>query len=111
MAGTIVLELITFLLALPVIWRVDGGEHFTGLNMAVLIAFCVVLVALAGLQKRPWALWVDLGIHIVPIAGFLIHPSIGVMGLIYLLVWGYIAYLRKNLLERMKRGLLPTQHT
>ena len=33
------------------------------------------------------------------------------MALIFIAVWMYILVLRKNLLERMKRGLLTTQHT
>ena len=64
---------------------------------------------LAGVQGRPWAIWANLGIQLVLIAGWLVHGAIGFIGVIFLAVWLLIAYLRAEVLRRQKRGLLPGQ--
>ncbi len=111
MAGTLIMEFITFLLVLPVVARVDEGAYNTPFNIISVIVFCVALLVMSFLQGKSWALGVDLFLQIVAIIGFIVHPAMGVMGIVFALVWAYIVYLRKNLIERMKRGLLTTQHT
>ena len=74
MAGTLILEAIVVLLALPVVAATDGG--LTAVTGTYLIGLAVVLILLAGLQGRPWAIWVNLGIQLVLIAGwFVSEPS------------------------------------
>jgi biotin transporter BioY len=107
MAGTLILEAIVVLLALPVVARVDGG--LTALRGGYLIGFAVVLVLLTGVQGRPWAIWVNLAMQLVLIAGVVVHGAIGFIGAIFLAVWALIAYLRAEVLRRQKRGLLPGQ--
>jgi Protein of unknown function (DUF4233) len=107
MAATLVLEAIVVLLALPVVAVVGGG-----LNAATgtyLIGLAAVLVVLCGFQGRPWAIWVNVGLQLVLVAGFVVHPSIGVIGAIFAAVWSLIVYLRGEVLRRQKRGLLPGQ--
>jgi biotin transporter BioY len=107
MAGTLILEAIVVLLALPVVARADGG--LTVFSGGYLIGFAVVLVLLAGVQGRPWAIWVNLALQFVLIAGFVVHGAIGFIGAVFLAVWAFIAYLRAEVLRRQKRGLLPGQ--
>jgi hypothetical protein len=45
------------------------------------------------------------------VAGFFIYPVIGVMGLLFGVVWGVIAYLRAEVLRRQRLGLLPGQQS
>ena len=42
--------------------------------------------------------------------GFLIYPAIGFIGVLFVVVWGVIAYLRNEMLRRQWLGLLPGQH-
>jgi biotin transporter BioY len=107
MAGTLILEAIVVLLALPVVASADGG--LTLLTGGYLIGFAVVLLLLTGLQGRPWAIWVNLAMQAVLIAGWLVHGAVGFIGLIFLAVWLLIAYLRAEVLRRQKHGLLPGQ--
>lgn len=107
MAGTLILEMITVLLALPVVSAVGGG--LTPLSTAYLVGFAVLLGLLAGMQGRPWAIWVNLGVQLILIAGFLIYAPVGFMGVLFLVVWGVIAYLRHEVLRRQRLGLLPGQ--
>jgi len=107
MAGTLILEAIVVLLALPVVGAVGGG--LTPSSTVCLVGFAVLLVLMAGIQGRPWALWANLGVQVLPIAGWLIYPGVGFIGLLFTVVWLLIAYLRGEVLRRQRRGLLPGQ--
>lgn len=107
MAGTLILEIITVLLALPVVATVGGG--LTAWSTAYLVGFAVLLGLLAGMQGRPWAIWANLGVQLLLVVGFFIYPAIGFIGLLFLVVWGVIAYLRNEMLRRQRLGLLPGQ--
>jgi len=109
MAGTLILELITVLLALPVVGAVGGG--LTAWSMSYLVGFAILLGLLAGVQGRPWAIWANLGVQLLLVGGFFIYPVIGVMGLVFGVVWGVIAYLRAEVLRRQRLGLLPGQQS
>ncbi|KAB7754118.1 MULTISPECIES: DUF4233 domain-containing protein [Mycobacteriaceae] len=107
MAGTLILEVIVVLLALPVVSVFHGG--LTPLSSGYLIGMAVVLALLSGMQGRPWALWVNIGMQFVLILGAFIDVTIGIVGIIFLLVWVLIAYLRSEVKRRQDRGLLPGQ--
>jgi hypothetical protein len=109
MAGTLILELITVLLALPVVGTAGGGQ--TAWSTSYLVGFAILLGLLAGVQGRPWAIWANLGVQLLLVAGFFIYPVIGVMGLLFGVVWGVIAYLRAEVLRRQRLGLLPGQQS
>ncbi|MGX9792521.1 DUF4233 domain-containing protein [Mycobacterium sp. MMS18-G62] len=107
MAGTLILEAIVVLLAIPVV--VVSHDGLTPLTGTYLIGMAVLLVVLAGVQGRPWAIWVNLGIQVVLIAGWAVHGAVGFIGVIFAGVWLLILYLRNEVLRRQKRGLLPGQ--
>ena len=107
MAGTLILEAIVVLLALPVVGVVGGG--LTGFSMAYLIGFAVLLLLMAGIQGRPWAIWANVGVQVALVAGWIIYPGVGFVGVVFLLVWLMIAYLRAEVLRRQRQGLLPGQ--
>ncbi|KMO83899.1 DUF4233 domain-containing protein [Mycolicibacterium chlorophenolicum] len=107
MAGTLILEAIVVLLALPVIGAVGGG--LTAASTAYVVGVAVVLILMAGVQRRPWAIWANVGVQLLLVAGWLIYPGVGFIGLLFLVVWLLIAYLRAEVLRRQKRGLLPGQ--
>jgi hypothetical protein len=107
MAGTLILEAIVVLLALPVVGSVGGG--LTAWSMGYLIGFAVLLVLLTGVQGRPGAIWINLGVQLILVAGFAIYPAVGFIGVLFLVVWGVIAYLRAEVLRRQRRGMLPGQ--
>jgi hypothetical protein len=66
-------------------------------------------VLLAGVQGRPYAIWLNLGVQLILVAGFAIYPAVGMVGLLFVVVWGILAYLRAEVLRRQRRGLLPGQ--
>lgn len=110
MAGAMVMEAITFYLVLTVILRVDNGAYWTTFNWVFVTAVATAMLILSFLQSKPWAIKANIGMQIVALTGFFIHPSMGVVAVLFAAVWWYIMFLRRNLIERMKRGLLTTQH-
>jgi hypothetical protein len=109
MAGTLILEAIVVLLALPVVSVSQGGLTWT--SGGYLIGMTGVLILLAGVQGRPWALKADLAAQVVLIAGVVIHPAVGFIGAVFAAVWLLLAYLRAEVKRRQDRGLLPGQQS
>ena len=107
MAGTLIMEIITVLLALPVVSAVGGG--LTVGSTTFLVGFAVLLALLAGLQGRPWAIWANLGVQPLLVLGFFIYPAVGFIGVLFIVVWAIIAYFRAEVLRRQRLGLLPGQ--
>ena len=92
MAATLILEAIVVLLAIPVVGAVGGG--LSPASLGYLIGLATLLILLTGLQRRPWAIWLNVGAQAVLLAGFAIYPGVGFIGLLFTGVWLLIAYLR-----------------
>ena len=102
MAATLILEAIVVLLALPVVGAVGGG--LTPLSLGYLIGLAVLLILLAGLQRKPWAIWVNLAVQVVPLAGFALYPGVGFIGVLFTALWALIAYFRAEVRRRQQDG-------
>ncbi|GGK63964.1 hypothetical protein GCM10011591_40320 [Nocardia camponoti] len=107
MAGTLILEAIVVLLALPVVAAVGGGV--TWLSGTYLVVLAILMVLGAGLQRKPWAIPYNLGLQVLLLAGTFIHIAIGVTALVFIAVWAFILVLRADVRRRMDAGLLPSQ--
>ena len=105
MAGTLILEAIVVLLALPVVVAV--GRRADAVTASYLIGVAVLLVLLAGLQGRSWAIWANLGMQLLLIAGWVVIRASASSALLFAGVWLLMVYLRAEVLRRQKRGLLP----
>jgi len=107
MAGTLVLEAIVVLLALPIVADLGGG--ITWVSGIYLVGLALVMILGAGLQGRSWAVSFNLGLQVLVLLGGFFHLSILVVGVLFLLVWAFILILRGELKRRMDQGLLPSQ--
>jgi hypothetical protein len=107
MAGTLILEAIVVLLALPVVGAVGGG--LTAVSTGYVIGVAVLLVLMSGVQGRPWAIWANVAVQLLLIAGWFIYAGVGFIGVLFTIVWLLIAYLRAEVLRRQQRGQLPGQ--
>ena len=106
-AATLTLEAIVVALALLVLPKFGDGA--TPFGVTVISALAVAMVVAAGLQRRPWGLWLALALQAVMIACGLLVPALGVMGVVFALVWAGILLLRRDLAGKMARGELPSQ--
>ena len=85
-AGTLVMEAIAILLVLTVIARVDNGAYWTTFNWVYVTAVGVAMLLAAFVQSRPWAMSVNLVLQAFALIGFIVHPSMGIMALIFIAV-------------------------
>lgn len=110
MSGTLVMEAISIFLGLTVILKIDAGAYWTTPNwLAVTILGSLHVLAVFFVSK-PWAVKMILVLQALGLLMFFVHWSIGIIMLLFIGVWGFMLYLRSMLLERMRRGLLTTQH-
>lgn len=110
MAGILTMESISLFLVLTVILRIADGTYWTTPRWGYVTIVAGAHFILAFFMGKRWAyvvLWV---LQVLALAGSMVHISMGVVGLIFVIVWLYVFYLRNNLIERMKRGYLPSQH-
>ncbi|OSC41646.1 DUF4233 domain-containing protein [Mycobacterium decipiens] len=105
MAATLILEAIVVLLAIPVVGAVGGG--LSPVSLGYLIGLAVLLILLTGLQRRPWAIWANLCVQAVLLAGFAVYPGVGFIGVLFAALWVLIAYLRGEVRRRQEHGLPP----
>jgi hypothetical protein len=105
MAATLILEAIVVLLAIPVVGAVGGG--LSAASLGYLIGLAALLILLGGVQGRPWAIWVNLGVQVVVLAGFVVYPGVGFMGVLFTGLWLLIAYFRAEVRRRQEYGQTP----
>lgn len=102
MAGTLIMEAIVVALALPVIAKLGGGVSGTG--FVVVIVLAVAMVVASGLLRTGWGLPLALVLQVVMIATGLFQFTLGVLGVMFALIWGYILWLRHDLIKHLERG-------
>jgi hypothetical protein len=107
MAGTLVLEAIVVALALPVVAKLGGGlSTFSGTLVAVL---AVAMAVASGVQRRRWGLGLALALQVLMMASGFVVLALGVLGVVFALVWVYLLYIRAEVARRMAEGSLPSQ--
>jgi hypothetical protein len=99
-AGTLVMEAIVVGLALLVVNRIGGGLgapagwYTAGLALAMVVA--------AFVQRRSWGLGLALVLQVAMVVGWFAHPALGALGLLFLLVWGFLLYVRWAVARRQR---------
>jgi Protein of unknown function (DUF4233) len=91
-AGTLAMEAIVVGLALLVVDRIGGG--LGGLAGWYTAALALAMVVAACGQSRPWGLGLGLTLQVAMVAGWFAYPPLGALGMLFVLVWGYLLYVR-----------------
>ncbi|TWS25316.1 DUF4233 domain-containing protein [Tsukamurella sputi] len=107
LSGTLILEMIVILLALPVVIRLSPG--LSGLKVAYVLILAAACFAGCMVVKKSWAIPAFCAMQLAVIAGFFVHWGIGAVGIVFALVWAYIAYIERDVRKRMAEGRLPGQ--
>jgi hypothetical protein len=107
MAGALVLEAIVVALSLLVVGKLYGGLG-TGVG-AVVGVVIVVLVVACGLLRRRWVIALIVAAQLALIGCFVGSPAVGVVGVLFALIWGFLLWLRFDVARRMAAGRLPSQ--
>lgn len=107
MSATLMLEALVVLLALPVVAKLGSGlATWQGVLVGVL---ALALAVACAFVRRPWGKWVAVGLQIVLIACWFAVTALGVLGLIFGLVWAVLLWMRHDVARRMAQGRLPSQ--
>ena len=109
LAGTLVLEAITIGLVLTVITTVDDGSYGDTWRIIYVSVLAIAMVVAAGLQRRPWAMGLNLTLVGLAVAGFVVHWSMGVVGVIFALVWAFLLWAKNQIEKRIAGGYLASQ--
>jgi hypothetical protein len=96
-AAALSIEALILLLAIAPLARI-GGPH-RGFAIALVSVLAVVAVAFVRLLRRPWAWHAAWGIQGVLVAAGLLHWSLGVLGVLFGLVWLYVLSVRRTVLS------------
>jgi hypothetical protein len=91
------------LLAVSRLGSASGGGSPAGIGGVAgwyTAALALALVVAAGVQRRPWGLSVALALQLAMVAGWIAHPALGGLGLLFVLVWGYLMYVRRVVARR-----------
>lgn len=99
MAGTLIMEAIVVGLSLPVIAKLGGGIDTVG---GVLVtALAVAMLLASGVIRFPWGVWVAVALQLAMIAAGFVVFTLGVLGVIFALIWLYLLWLRKQLKQSL----------
>lgn len=105
MSATLVLEFIVVLLGL--LFVVRSGEGVSAIEVIVILLLAVGMIAACAVVSRPWGLPFALGLQAVLIGCWLISPPLGIMGVVFSLVWAAILWFRAEYRRRLAAGTLP----
>jgi hypothetical protein len=100
-AGILVMEAIVVGLALLVVGRLGGaldgpaGWYTGSLALMMAVAACV--------QRQSWGVGLALMLQVAMVVGWFAHPALGALGLLFMLVWGYLLYVRRVVARRSAR--------
>jgi hypothetical protein len=97
-AGILVMEAVVVGLALLVVGRL--GQGLAGPAGWYTAALALAMVIAAGVQRLWWGLGLALTLQLAMVAGWLAHPVLGGLGLLFVLVWGYLLYVRRAVRRR-----------
>ena len=107
MAGAIVMEAITVGLALFTVADLYGGlnsvvGYLVGFDILVLLATCAFL-------RHNWTMIVIVVAQLVLVGCIVSAVAVGIVGLLFLAVWVYLFWLRREVSRRLAAGQLPSQ--
>jgi hypothetical protein len=107
MSGTLVLEAIVVALSLLVVSKLDGGlASWVGILVGVVI---VVLIVLCAFVRRSWAVPVVCAAQLALLGCFPGSTAVGIIGVLFTLIWACLLLMRWDVARRMAAGRLPSQ--
>ena len=106
MAATMILEAIVVGLSLFVVARgIPDGSW----QIPVIGVLALTMLLSSGCFRFPWGIPLALALQVLTLAGFFVQVSIGIVGVMFTLVWIYFLWLRRDVARRMAEGRLPSQ--
>ncbi|MHC1561521.1 DUF4233 domain-containing protein [Actinomycetospora sp. C-140] len=92
------LEIIIVPLGLLIMDKVEGG--LTPAKIAWVVVLTVGMIVAIARFSRPWGLPLALGLQVLMLLGWIVSPSLGVLGVVFCLVWAGMLWMRHEVLRR-----------
>lgn len=99
------LEIIIVPLGLLIMAKVEGG--LTPLKIAWVVVLTVGMIVAIARFSRPWGLPLALGLQVLMLLGWIVSPALGVLGIVFCLVWAGMLWMRHEVLRRRARWAAP----
>ena len=106
-AGALGALALALLLAVAPLAKV-GGPH-RGYAIGLVLGLAVITVVLLGMLGRPWAWRAAWVVPLGLVAGGWLHWSLGVLGLLFALLWAYVLRVRRTVLSGGVSGGAPSE--
>ena len=107
MAGTLILEAIVVLLTLLVVSKF--GNNGGPLGVAAVLALGVAMIVACRFVGKPWTIKLIITLQVLLLAGGVLTFALGVLGVLFGLVWCPLLWMRHDVAGKMARGELPSQ--
>lgn len=104
MSAILIFEAIALLLGLTVI--ANGGRSAPVWQIVVVVAIALAHLATPAVIKRRFAVPLIFALQAVVIACWVIAPSLGITGLVFLVVWVLILAMRREFRRRLAAGTM-----
>lgn len=85
-SACLTLEIIIVPLALLVMAKVEGG--LTAVKIVWVVVLTLGLIVAVARFSAPWGLPLALGLQGLMVLGWIVSPALGVLGIVFSLVWG-----------------------
>lgn len=102
MSAILILEAIAILLGLTVL--ANGGTSARGWQIGVVLAVALAHILAPAVVMRPFGFPLVFVLQAVLIGCWVIHAAIGITGVVFLVVWLLIWYMRREFRRRMAHG-------
>ncbi|GAA4940000.1 uncharacterized protein DUF4233 [Actinomycetospora succinea] len=94
------LEAVIVPLGLLVMDKVEGG--LTPAKIAWVVVLTVGMIVAIARFSKPWGLPLALALQVLMLLGWVVSPSLGILGLIFCLVWALMLWMRHEVLRRQR---------
>lgn len=99
-SACLVLEAIAVPLVLPVMNYVEGG--ITVPKIALVVVLTVGMIVGCVVILKPWGLRFAVGLQVLMLLGWVLSPSLGLLGALFCLVWALMLWMRREVIRRQE---------
>lgn len=92
------LEAMILPFALFVMDRVEGG--LTAVKVVWVVVLVVGMIVAIVFFSRPWGLPLALALQVATVLGWIVSPSLGVLGVVFTLVWALMLWMLREVVRR-----------
>ena len=94
-AGALAAMALVLLMGIVPLVRLDAPTA----SVVVIVVLAVLAIVLCGLLKRDWAWYAAILIPVTLLASTFLHAALGVLGVLFALLWAYMLHVRRTVLR------------